>query len=172
MTQQISTAPHIHSLVMCTNIFVRKDGKYLMLKRSSKKAYAPGFVHPFGGKIDPDEDPYVGAIREIKEEVGAEVTNVKLEAVILEVHKTEDSPNNWLIFYFSADYESGEIKKTVEGETVLLSSQEIKNSDLFPSVKTIIDHILNPSDGTVFTTNSYGTAEGEMKEISKNICIV
>lgn len=48
----INQEPNIHKLVICANIFVRKDGKYLLLKRSPKKKFAPGVVHPFGGKLD------------------------------------------------------------------------------------------------------------------------
>ena len=96
---------------------IRKDGKYLVLKRSSQKKYAPNKTHPFGGKMEIGENPYDGAIREIKEE-------------------------------------------------------ELLQADLYPSVKSVICHIVNPNDGTVFTTNKYGGFESQMEEISKHVCIV
>jgi len=142
------------------------------MKRSSEKKYAPNKIHPFGGKIDRDENPYIGAVREIKEEVGIGIKNLKLEAVILELTDEKELPVNWLIFHFSADYDSGEVKITEEGEIVYLTAEEIKSSELFPSVKSIIDNILNPNDGTVFTTNSYHGFESGMKELSKNVCVV
>src|SRR3989338_6903346 len=117
----INTDPHIHQLVMCGHIFVRKDGKYLILKRSSEKRYAPGVVHPIGGKIDQNEEPLTGAQRELFEEAGIRVKNVKLEAIILEVSPDYTrKEENWLIFHFSGDYDSGEIQQTEEGEIVLL----------------------------------------------------
>ena len=58
------------------------------------------------------------------------------------------------------------------GIVSVITEEEIKNADLFPSVKSIIDHILNPKDGTVFTTNSYHGFESGLVEESKNICIV
>lgn len=168
----INQEPSVQKVVVCANVFIRKDGKYLLLKRSNKKRYAPGLIHPFGGKIDQDENPYVGAIREIKEEVGIDIKNLKLEAVILELQHEEKLPVNWLIFHFSADDERGEIIKTDEGEAVLLTKEEVESANLFPSVKSIIDNILNPNDGTVFTTNSYERFESGLKELSKNICVI
>jgi 8-oxo-dGTP pyrophosphatase MutT (NUDIX family) len=168
----INAKPDVHNLVICANVFVRKDGKYLLMRRSDKKKYAPGLIHPFGGKADKNENPYKAAVREIKEEVGISIRNLKLEAVILELQHEEKLPVNWLIFYFSADYDSGEIIKTEEGEVVLLTEKEVMSSKLFPSVKSIIGHILNPKDGTVFTTNGWRGFETGLKEISKNICVV
>ncbi|KKQ23943.1 MAG: hypothetical protein US62_C0012G0026 [Candidatus Woesebacteria bacterium GW2011_GWA1_37_8] len=168
----INQKPNIHNLVLCANVFIRKDGKYLLMKRSSEKKYAPNKIHPFGGKIDNNENPFDGAVREIKEEIGIDIKNLKLEAIILELTDEKDLPVNWLIFHFSADYAGGNVNKTEEGEVVYLTPDEIKSSDLFPSVRSIISNILNPGDGTVFTTNSYHGFESGMKELSKNLCIV
>lgn len=72
-------------LVVVSNVFIRKDGKYLLIKRSNNKKYAPGKIHPFGGKIGDNENPYDGAVREVKEETGVDIKNLKLEALILEL---------------------------------------------------------------------------------------
>ena len=103
--------------------------------------WSPNKIHPFGGKIDNNENPYDGAVREIKEEVGINIKNLKIEAIILELTDEKDLPVNWLVFHFSADYDSGEIKESEEGEVVYLTAEEIKSADLFPSVKSIIDNI-------------------------------
>lgn len=168
----INQPPYVHELVICSNVFIRKDGKYLLMKKAANKKYASNKIHPFGGKIEKNENPYEGAVREIKEEVGIDIKNLKLEAVILEKTDEKDLPVNWLIFHFSADYDKGEVNVNEEGEAVYLSEDEIKNADLFPSVKTIINHILNSKDGTVFTTNSYHGFESGLIEESKNICVV
>lgn len=164
----INTVPHIHNLVICANIFVRKDGEYLLLKRSPQKRYAPNFIHPIGGKVDPDENPYAGAQRELLEEAGVEIKNMRLEAVIMEIRPVKDQDENWLIFHFSADYDSGELLTTEEGEFVFLAPEKIPNQELFPSVKLIINHILDPKDGTVFLTVTYDK-DGKVIESTKNI---
>jgi 8-oxo-dGTP diphosphatase len=151
----INQKPNIHEIVACANIFVRKDDKYLLLKRSAQKNYAPNVVHPIGGKIDPNEDPFTAAQRELLEEAGIKVNNMRLEAVVMEIKPVPDEPYNWLIFHFSADYESGDMITTEEGEFVWLTAEEILKEQLFPSVREIIANILNPNDGTVFARIPY-----------------
>ncbi|MDD5750709.1 MAG: NUDIX domain-containing protein [Candidatus Pacebacteria bacterium] len=165
----INQEPNIHELVVCANIFVRKDGRYLLLKRSPKKKFAPNVIHPIGGKLDNNENPFIGSQRELLEEAGIKVKSLKLEAVILEIspHKKE-MENNWLIFHFSGDYDSGELIKTEEGEFVWLEPEEIAKQDLFPSVEQVIGNILNPSDGTVFATFEYDD-NGKIIERTKKI---
>lgn len=164
----INQKPNIHELVICSNIFVRKDGKYLLLKRSPKKKFAPGVVHPFGGKLDDKENAFVGAQRELLEEAGIKVKNMRLEAVLLEITPTREMYNNWLIFHFSADYESGKIKETEEGEVIILSEEEILKQNLFPSVRQVIRNILNPNDGTVFATFKFD-GDGNVIESENDI---
>ena len=48
--------------------------KYLLMKRSSNKKYAPNKIHPFVGKIEKNENPYDGAVREINLITGGSVT--------------------------------------------------------------------------------------------------
>ena len=146
----VNQKPAIHQLIMCVNVFIRKDGKYLMLKRSSGKTYAPDVVHPIGGKIEPDEAPFLAAQREVLEEAGVKIKNMRLEAVVLELKPYKTTEGNWLIFHFTADYDSGEIGMTDEGELVLLDAKDILDQKLFPSIGEIIGYILNPNDGTVF----------------------
>ena len=81
---------------------------------------------------------------------------------------------NWLIFHFSGDYKSGELKQTEEGELIWLTLEEIlsKPDQLFPSVRQVIKNILNPADGTVFAAFEYNEA-GEIVESTKkiNVCV-
>ncbi len=145
-----------------------------MLHRSPLKKYAPNFVHPVGGKVDLNENPYIAAIREVQEEAGITVKNLRLEAVFLEIAPVKDEPYNWQIYHFSADYDGGEVLTTEEGELVWLTKEEIMQSNLFPSVKEVITNILNPNDGTVFATFEYEFV-GDIKKVKNkkvNICKV
>ena len=150
----INSKPLVHQYVVCANLFVKKENSYLMLRRSSLKEHAPNYIHPIGGKVDQDENPYIAAQRELLEEAGIEVTNMRLEACVLEVAGDKSVPN-WLIFHFSGDYKSGDLIKTDEGELLWFHKKDILKQNLFPSVKKIIHHILNPSDGPVFATFHY-----------------
>jgi len=164
----INTDPEIHELVICSNVFIRKDGKYLVLKRSSQKQYAPNFVSPVGGKVKLNENPYQAALRESKEETGVNIKNMKLEALSFEMHPGNKKMVNWLVFHFSADYDSGKITETDEGELLLLTGDEFKASNLFPPCREMIDHIFNSHDGTVFASFEL---DGNLDVINKDIRI-
>jgi len=151
----INSNINVHEIVICANMFVKKDGKVLMLRRSPLKKILPNHVHPYGGKVDQSEDPMTAAIRELREEAGLEVENIKLEAVITEVHT---NTNNWQIFHFSGDYKGGEVLATEEGEAVMLSAAELEDELLFASVKELIRYILDPKIGPVFARFEYNEA--------------
>ena len=170
----VNTDPHIHKLVMCANVFIRKDGKWLMLKRSEKKRFSPGYFHTVGGKVDRDEDPFTAALREVKEEAGVTVKNMRLEAVTFEVSPFDQiKDENWLCFYFSADYDSGQIIQTEEGEMVLIEEKDIPNQKLIPSIRAIIHYILDPKGGTVFLKMRYDEKGDSIEaEIITHLCAV
>jgi len=168
----VNQKPHIHEFIVCANIFVKKNGTYLMLKRSPLKKYAPNVVHPIGGKVDADENPYQAANREVFEEAGVKMNNLKLEACILEIAPHKNEPHNWLIFHFSGDWASGKIKTTEEGEFIWLKPSKISKHLLFPSVREAIKHIINPHDGTVFMTCHYNKEKTNIIKRVKNLCVV
>jgi len=165
----INEAPPVHQLVICANVFLRQDGRYLMLERSANKRFAPGVVHPIGGKLEANENPLAGAKRELREEAGVEGKNFRLEAVILEVvPHPQAMPYNWLIFHFSADYAGGHLTPTAEGKFVWLRPKDFPRQKLLPSVRQVIADILNPKTGTVFATFTYD-AKGEIVGAAKRI---
>src|SRR6266705_3523935 len=139
----INNEPDIHNLVICANVFIRKDDKFLVLKRSPLKRWAAGVVHPVGGKVDLGEDPFTAAKREALEETGLTVTNLSLRAVILEIDPVKAEPGNRMIFYFIGDYDSGTVGGTDEGELMWLNEAEFKSKDLFPSVRAIVDSLFD-----------------------------
>jgi 8-oxo-dGTP diphosphatase len=168
----INNAPDIHEQVICANVFIRNNDKYLVLRRSPLKKYAPGVVHPVGGKVDLGENPYTAAVREVEEETGVQIKNVRLEAVVQELTPVKGERYNWLIFHFSADYDSGDVIATEEGELVWLTADEMRNEKLFPSVTLLIDHMLNREKGTVFATLQYDEEKQNILKHTLNSCVI
>jgi 8-oxo-dGTP diphosphatase len=166
----INSTPDIHELVICANVFIKKDDKFLVLKRSKLKKYAPNVIHPVGGKVDLNENPFEAAIREAKEETGISIENLNLRAVLLEIIPRSNEPNNWVIYHFIGDYKAGDLIETEEGELLWLTPEEVRQADLFPSVHNIIDHILDLSKSTIFVTNTYGGHESNILESKQYYC--
>ncbi len=145
----VNTTPDIHEVIMAANIFVKRDGKLLVIRRSIHKTYMPGFVQPVGGKVDINEGPLQAAERELFEEAGLKVANVRLEAVLTDIHK--DGVNNWQVFHFSGNYQEGEVPNNIdEGELIWLTPEEIKKEKVLDSIVRVVDNITQPSHGILF----------------------
>lgn len=112
------------------------------------------------------------ALREVQEEAGVTVNNIRLEAVIQEVEPHVGEPHNWLIFHFSADYAAGEVITTEEGSLELLTADQIKSEQLFPSVHLLINHILDSDTGTVFATVHYDESKQHIVSQTIDTCAV
>lgn len=80
-THIMSFDPHIPNehffLLEVKVIVVDKAGWILMLRRSGKVSRAGGWDFP-GGGVDGDESPEAAVSREVREETGLDVTDVKL----------------------------------------------------------------------------------------------
>jgi 8-oxo-dGTP pyrophosphatase MutT (NUDIX family) len=145
----VNTTPDIHELIMAANMFVKRDGKLLVIRRSIHKTYMPGFVQPVGGKVNINEGPLQAAERELLEEAGLTVKNIHLEAVLTDIHK--DGINNWQVFHFSGDYDGGETPPSIdEGELLWLTPGEIKEQKILDSIRKIADNIYSPNHEIIF----------------------
>jgi 8-oxo-dGTP diphosphatase len=165
----INSTENTHDIVISANMFVRRDGKYLVIRRSTLKKTLPNHVHSIGGKADLDEEPMHAAIRELYEEAGLRVKDIRCEAVVTEVwpkDHTSPYPTNWQIFYFSGEYTDGEITQTEEGELIWLTQEELMREKIFPSVKKILPYILDNYNGTVFARFRYTS---DMEIVDENI---
>jgi 8-oxo-dGTP diphosphatase len=171
MQTKINTTIKKHHLVMCSNMIVKKDNKFLIIKRSLNKKIDPGFYHFSGGKVDINEEPLCAAKRELFEEAGIKVKDIRIEAVV-----TELSPyykgENWLIFYFSGNYKNGKIKTSPEGEFIWMTKKEIldQKQKFIPSVRVIIDYLLDINMGTVFASFKHYSKKNDVGIKNLHIC--
>ncbi len=154
----VNTNPDIHQLVICANVYIVKENKVLMMRRSAQKTLLPGFLQPIGGKVDLDEDPLSAAKRELMEEANIQVSDLKLKGIVTEVKSKKDShyQTNWQIFHFVGHYDKDNLGTTEEGELVWLTLNEIKQGKLSDSVRTMIDQLLEESSKVVFAKYTYG----------------
>lgn len=161
---------HIHKFIISSGVFVRRGNKYLVIKRSEQKRYAPGYAHFVGGKVERGENPYLTAKREVLEESGIRIKNMKLRAVILEISPVEGEPYDWMIYHFTANYDSGKIKETDEGKLIWMTKSEIHKQNLFPSLKKLSRYIFDEKTGTVFATFDYDKSGKEIVKSRIDFC--
>lgn len=92
-------------------IILNNDKKILALRRSETHPYKPHSWDLPGGDLDFGEDPTKGILREIKEEVGLEVEEIK--PFDTHGHITSDG-NHWITIAYSAQYIKGDIVLSYE----------------------------------------------------------
>lgn len=126
--------------------FIRKGDKYLMLHRHKNKKIMPGILMAPGGHREFNEGLFEAARREVLEETGLKVKNLRVKAVGNAHLKDLDKE-----FYFHmivSDYDGGELRQNVDdGEFVWMTLEEImKKDNLLAELKEILPKILSPDD--------------------------
>ena len=108
----------------------------LLLKR--KKPPHQGIYTPIGGKIDPFERPIDTAYREIKEEAGVTVANLRLAGIM-----TETSPikYNWMNYIYTTQVDAFDPPPCNEGDLAWVQYDAMHTIDLPETDPIIFDHI-------------------------------
>ncbi len=81
---------------------IKKDGKFLIGKRSAEKEFAPGQWEFISGFIERNEPPEETIKREIQEEIGCGVKSIKP----LPPYETTDQDGKWEISPFLVDLDA------------------------------------------------------------------
>ncbi len=95
-----------------TLCFVTNGGDILLMKRGEHRRVVPGRYNGLGGHLERDEDPQSGAIREIHEEAGLSVHDVRLRGIS---HVDAGQSVGILLFVFTAVADSRTVQDCDEG---------------------------------------------------------
>ncbi|MDP1721868.1 MAG: NUDIX domain-containing protein [Candidatus Gottesmanbacteria bacterium] len=116
------------NIAVTLECFIHKDGKYLMLHRDSGKRIMPGVLMAPGGKREFNEGLFACARREVFEETGLRIKNLRIKATGNAYLRDLDQE-----FYFHfvfADYDKGNVLENCpEGRLVWLTPSEIFSHD-------------------------------------------
>lgn len=85
-------------------VFIFKDGKFLVLQR--KGAHGAGTWSVPGGHLEAQESFQETAQREVREETGVEITNVRFGGVTNDIFEAEDK--HYVTIWMLSDWASGE----------------------------------------------------------------
>jgi len=134
-----------YQVIPRTLSFIFHQDRVLMLKANKTKEWS-GKYDPVGGHIEAGEDVMESGLREIKEESGLEVSDVKLRGVI---HVTNFYENNIMLFVITAKALSCETISGPEGELKWIPVSKITKLNTFADIKPILERINR--DNTFFT---------------------
>ncbi|WP_026994705.1 NUDIX hydrolase [Flectobacillus major] len=107
---------------------LRNGSNFLLLKRfnePNKDTYVP-----VGGKVDPFENPYQAAIREVREEAGIQLDSMRFCGTLVE---TSPVKYNWMSFIYEASIDIIPPPDCNEG---ILEWHNFQNINSFPTPKT------------------------------------
>lgn len=137
-----------------TLCFVTHGEDVLLLKRAAHKRIYPGRYNGVGGHLERDEDPLSGAVREIQEETGLDVTNVRLRGII---HVDAGEATGIMVFVFSAEAVSRELAATDEGTLEWVSWQQAFDLPLVEDLPILLRVLFEsgPDAGPFFAHTSY-----------------
>ena len=124
---------------------ILKDGRVLLIRR--KGVHGEGSWSTPGGHLEFGETPEQCAIRETREEVGIEITNVRFIAVTNDIFK--ESGKHYITLWMQGDLWSGEPKVAAESEVTKPGwfGWDCLPSPLFLPFENLLDQKSYPSEG-------------------------
>lgn len=92
--------PRIRPLAIC----LLRQGDRLLLHEGVDTVRGIRFGRPLGGGIDFGETSREAVIREIREELGAEITDVELLGILESIYVYEGAPGHEIVFVYSGRF--------------------------------------------------------------------
>jgi 8-oxo-dGTP diphosphatase len=131
------------NIAVTLECFVKKDGKYLMLHRSPTKRIMPDVWMAPGGHREFNEGLFECARREIKEETGLDIKNLRVIATGNAYLK--DLDQEFFFHFVEADYAGGEvIAEPEDGELVWLTPDEMADTpNMLAEIKEIVPYLFS-----------------------------
>ncbi|MFN8373495.1 MAG: NUDIX domain-containing protein [Anaerolineae bacterium] len=142
-----------------TLCFVLNGSDVLLMKRAPHRRIFPNRFNGVGGHIERDEDPLSSARREILEETGLQVRDIKLCAVY-NVDAGEDT--GIVLFVFTAVSDTRDVVgDDREGTLHWIPLHEVTTLDLVEDLPIIIPRVtaMKPADAPLFIHLSYNTQD-------------
>lgn len=136
------------STVEFTNMVMIEDGATGRVLVQERRKSWTGLSFP-GGHVEPFESIVDSAIREVKEETGLDVQNLRQCGVIHWVHKTRG--DRYIVFLFKTKDFSGELlAETDEGKVFWINPEDLKNEKLSKNFGNYIPMFFNDEPGEAY----------------------
>ncbi len=123
-----------------TLCFITHGSDILLLKRGSHTRIYPGRYNGVGGHIERDEDPLTGAIREMHEETGLDLVNVRFRGVL---NVDAGGVNGIIVFVFTAEATSRAFIDSDEGILEWVSRDQINTLPLVEDLPVLLARIFD-----------------------------
>lgn len=164
-------APDSHeryTVIPRTLCFVSHDDEVLLLKGAPDKPLWPKRYNGVGGHVEPGEDVRTAALREIREETGLSVTDLRLRGVI-HVDMGEGDPGI-LLFVFTAISPTRAVKPSAEGRLEWVNWEHALELDLVEDLHVLLPRLrsMPPDAPPLFARYGYDEEDRLVIEFAKD----
>ncbi|UCD44979.1 MAG: 8-oxo-dGTP diphosphatase [Candidatus Bathyarchaeota archaeon] len=126
-------------------VTIIRQGDKILLQRKSSGRFGGGKWNGPGGKLQPNETPEECAAREVHEETGLAIANLRHHGALKHYFGDTDEPT-WTVHQFStSDYE-GEPKESEEGELRWFHVDEIPYKEMWQDDEHWLPLLLQEKD--------------------------
>ena|SRR5476649_996620 len=141
------------NIAVTVECFVKKGEKYLMLHREKHKRIMPNVWMAPGGHIEFNEGLFECAIREVQEETGLKIKNLRVKVV--GTAYLQDLKQELFFHMLIADYAGGKLTPNQnDGELMWLTPTEIsKLPTLLAEIKELLPELFE-DDGKIISYKS------------------
>ena len=115
--------------IVATLCHIIKD-KSLLLQKKSKGLFGEGKWNGVGGKLKPNESPENCAIREVYEETGLRISDLKFHGV-LNFYFGKRKGIDWVVHVFSTSVFEGKVKSSKEGNLRWFNFEDIPFGEMW-----------------------------------------
>ncbi len=120
-------------MIPSTLVYVERGEAVLMLRKA--RGHQMGMWNGLGGKAEPGEMPEACAVREVREEAGLEVTDLRYRGLI--VFPRFDGLNDWYVWVYLASADGTPVSGD-EGEVAWVDRADLADLDLHEGDRTFL----------------------------------
>lgn len=131
-----------------TNMIMVRNPENNQVLVQKRVKYWCGITFP-GGHLESGESLYDSAVREVKEETGLTVKNLKYCGMV-HWYNNENDDRYFVHFYKTNEYSGELVEKTDEGEVFFTSLDELKNMKLSPNFDKYLPMFLSDDYNEIY----------------------
>jgi len=137
-----------------TLCFISYSGDVLLLRGSPTKRIWPDKYNGVGGHVEATEDVYTAAVREMGEETGLDVADVRLRGIV-NIDIGEET--GIILFVFTAQARGRDVRPSPEGTLEWVQRDRLATLDLVEDLPELLSRVLamQPDDPPFFARYHY-----------------
>ncbi|HSD82714.1 MAG TPA: 8-oxo-dGTP diphosphatase [Anaerolineae bacterium] len=136
---EVSLKRQRYTVIPRTLVFITRDDRVLLLRGAPTKRIWANKYNGIGGHVERDEDVYAAAQREVREETGLEVEELRLAGLI---NIDGDQSTGIMLFVFTATARSGDLIPSEEGTLAWIARDQLTQIDLVEDLPVILPRAL------------------------------